>query len=162
MAAFHFGRLFHICIFRAGLSKPFHSFLTDLRVAQFTAAETNGYLYLVPILEESRGMPDLGVEIANVGIQPQTNFLDFHNMLIFLGFLFPLCLLKPIFSVIHDPAYRRDSGGSNFDQIEVLLVRDALRLSGGHNAQLAAVVIDNANLIVTDLLVDLQFLTCYG
>ena len=92
----------------------------------------------------------------------ETDLLEFHNMLIFPRFLFPFCLFKTVFAVIHDAADRRRGRRRDLDQIEFLLIGQPLGFTRGHHAELFALGADQANLIVPDLFVDLQFLTCDG
>ena len=136
--------------------------MTDLRMSQLTAAEPNGNLHLVPLLQEANGVFHLRVEVADIGVQTETDFLDFHDVLIFPGFLFPFGLFEPILAVIHDPADRRRGRRSDFHQVEIFFVGKPLGVPGRHNPQLFAAVPDDADLAVTNLLVNLHLLTCYG
>lgn len=161
MAALQLGRLFHTGELRAGLGEPLHNLMAHLRMAQLAAAEPNRNLHLVPVLQETQGVFHLRVEVADIRIESQTHFLHFHDVLILPGFLFPFGLLKPILAVVHDPAYRRLGGRGNLHQVEILLIGQSLGFPRGHDSQLFPIVADEAHLTVTDLLVDLQFLSCY-
>ena len=107
-------------------------------------------------------MLDLGVEIRYVDVQGQTDLLDLHNMLVFPGFLFPFRLLEAIFAVIHDFADGRVCVGNYLNKIEFLFVCDSQRMFNLDNTKLFAFFVDESNLFVTDLLIDQQFLSCYG
>ena len=79
-------------------------------------------------------------------------------MLIFSCFLFPFSLLKTVFAVVQHLAHRRHSLRCDLYQIEPGFFCSAHGHLNGHNALLLAVSTDQANLTITDLAVDLQFL----
>ena len=76
------------------------------------------------------------------------------QQLISLG-LFPLGLLEAVLAVVHDLADRGLGAGGDFHQVEVLFIGDVQSRRGGHDAQLGAVIPDEADFLITDLLIDL-------
>src|SRR5579885_2969399 len=78
-------------------------------------------------------------------------------------FLRPLLHLVAVLAVVHDPADRRRGVRGDLDQVEVALLREALRLLGAHDAELRPVGVDHphlagANLAVhPNLVVDLGY-----
>ena len=52
--------------------------------------------------------------------------------------------------------------GRDLHQVQVAGIGLFQRLAGGHDAQLGAVGIDNADFLIADLFVDLQFLVANG
>ena len=83
-------------------------------------------------------------------------------MLVFLGFLFLFHLLKAEFAVIHDLTDRRLCVWRDLDQIQVLLKGDPKRVLRGHDAKLRAILPDQTDLFVSDLLIELMIQFAYG
>ena len=157
LAAFELGLLFHRAAFRAQLRKAMEQVLTKRRMCDLTAAETDRNLDLVSVLEETAGVLDLGIQVANVDIGRQANLFDFHDTLILTGFLLALGLLETELAVIHDLAYRRLCLRCDLDQIHALFYGDVLCLLDGYDAELFAVVADQTDFLVADLFIDLMF-----
>src|SRR5206468_9670526 len=65
-------------------------------------------------------------------------------------------------AVVHDPADGRARGGRDLDQIEVPLLRDAVGVFRGHDAELRPVGVDDADLAGPDLGVDARLLFDLG
>ena len=130
--------------------------LADVGVGHFTAAEADGDLDPVTLQEEFLGVSQLHIEVAGVDTGGHTDLLDLHHMLVLFGLLVPFGLLKFEFSVIHELANGRDGVGGNLDQVHTRVIGVALGLRGGHDAELRAVRADQADLAVTDLLIDLM------
>ena len=126
-------------------------------MCDLTAAETDRNLDLVSVLEETAGVLDLGIQVANVDIRRQANLFDFHDTLILTGFLLALGLLETEFAVIHDLAYRRLCLRCDLDQVHALFYGDFLCLLDGYDAELFAVVADQTDFLVADLFIDLMF-----
>ena len=72
------------------------------------AAEANRYLDLVAVLEETAGVFNLYIQVANVNIRGQSNLLGLHDALVFARFFFTLGLFKaePV-SYTHLDVYKR-------------------------------------------------------
>ena len=113
-------------------------------------------------VQKADGVAHLRVEVADIGVETQTNLFNFHNVLILSGFLFALGLFEPILAVVHDTAHRRHGIGRDLHQIQIAIIRHTLRVAGRHHTQLGTVFPDQAHFGVTDLLIDLQFLACDG
>ena len=75
-----------------------------------------------------------------------------------IGFLLLLLLFKAVLAVIQHLAHRRDSLRGDLDQIKSGVLSSAHGHLNADHALLLAVGSDQANLTVTDLTVDLQFL----
>ena len=71
-------------------------------------------------------------------------------MLVLSGLFFPLALLEPELSVVHQLAHRRGGLGRDLDQIQALLVSDPQRLRRGHDSKLLTLGADQADLFVID------------
>ena len=158
MTSLKLGGLFEHTVFRHQFHKTIHNILTQFGVSHFTSAESDRNLELIAILKELGGLLDLGIKIANIDIQRETNFLYLDNALILAGFLFSLGLLKAIFAVIHDSTNRRSGLRGNFYQIEILFDGETLGLLGIHDSELFSVNTYQSDFLVPDVLVDGQFL----
>ena len=102
-------------------------------------------------------MIDLRLQIVGVNIQRKLNLFHLDDALVFACLFFPLLLLKAIFAVVHDFADRRFRVRSNFYEIQILLQGKFLRVSNRHDTQLLAVVGNDADFSVADIIVELQF-----
>lgn len=162
MTPFHLRGLIHRSGFGTRLGKTLHRLETQFGVAELTAAEADGHLHAVAVLQKANGVTHFGVEIPDVGVETETDFLDLRDMLIFTGFLLALRLFEPILTVVHDTANGRDSVRRDLHQIQIVFIRDLLSISGGHNAHLLTVGSDHTDFGVADLFIDLQFLACDG
>ena len=107
-------------------------------------------------------MIHFGIEIIGIDIQRKTNLLDLNDLLVFFRFLFPLCLLEPIFAVIHNPANVRGGLRRDVYKVKTLFGRNLERLFGRHNAKLAAVGINDADFLLPDVLIDVQVFFANG
>ena len=75
-------------------------------------------------------------------------------MLVLSGFLFPLALLEPELSVVHQLADRGRRLRRDLDQIQALLVGDSQRVCGRHDAQLFSLGANQADFLVRDILIE--------
>lgn len=108
-------------------------------MSQLPAAEANEHLDLIAVFHKPFGLLDFGVEIVHIDIKPQLNLFELDNFLAFSSLFFPLGLLKPVLSIIHDFADRRFGIRCDFYQIGVALRSLFQRRFDRHNAKLAAV-----------------------
>ena len=104
----------------------------------------------------------LRLKIVGVDIQGKADLLNLNDTLVSSRFLFALGLFKAELAIVDDFAHRRVCLGSDLHQVQIFLLRNFQRLAQGHDAQLVAVRIDHAKLLIPDLLVDLQFLFANG
>lgn len=81
------------------------------------------------------------------------NLFDLHHVLVFSGLFFPLALLEPELAVVHQLAHGGNGLRRDLDQVQALLVGDLQSFRRGHDAELLALGTDQANLLVSDLLV---------
>ena len=91
-------------------------------MGDFTTSESDRNLNLVAAFQELYSRLQLGVKIMVVNIRGEANLLNRNNLLIFAVFLFPLCKLKLMFSIVHNLA---DGGlclGSNLNQIKIFII----------------------------------------
>src|SRR5262249_18418705 len=108
----------------AGLDKvllePFQQRVTQLFVGYLAAAEVNGRLYFIPLLQYSGRMVLLEIIIVFVGARPELDLFYSDDCLFGLGlFRFLLLLVLPL-PKIDNAAYGRIGLRSNFHQVEPL------------------------------------------
>ena len=78
-------------------------------MGDLTAAEANGYLNLIAVLQEADRHLRLGVHIVFFDGGRQLHFLDIDNALIFPVLPLPLCLFVAVLVIIQQFTYRRNS-----------------------------------------------------
>ena len=157
LAAFELGLLFHRAAICAQFREAMEQILTERRMRNLTAAETDRNLDLVAVLEEAAGVLYLGVQVADVDVGGQANLFDLHDALILARFLFALGLLETEFAVVHDFADRRLGLRGDLDQIHALFHGGFLRFLDGDDTELLAVVVNQTDFSVADLFIDLMF-----
>ena len=91
-----------------------------------------------------------------VDLGPELDFLDLDDVLVPLRFARALLLLVLILPVIHDPADGRHRRGGDLHEVEPLLPGDGQGLRRGHDAQLLAGVINDADFTNADAFVDAE------
>ena len=126
-------------------------------MGDLTAAETDGHLDLVPVLQELDRVARLDGHVIFTDGGRKLHFLDFNDLLVFPQLLFPLGLLVAMLVVVQQLADRRLGVGNDFHQIQLRLFRQFQRPTYRDNPQLSAVRADQADLTVTNFLIDLQF-----
>ena len=77
-------------------------------------------------------------------------------MLVLPGFLLPFALLKAVLAVVHELTHRRDRLGRDLYQVQALFISDAQGLICGHNAQLFSAAADQAQFLVSNVLIQLM------
>ena len=128
--------------------------LTAFRVNELPAAEHDGDLDLVLVLEEPHHVALLGGVVVRVDLRAELDLLDGDRALVLAGLLRLLLLLVAPLAVVHDPADRRTGVRRHLDQVEVRGDRDVLGLGQLHDAPILTVGVDQAHLIRADRVVD--------
>ena len=98
-------------------------------------------------------MPDLGLEIVVIGLGTDLDFLDLHHSLAFLGLLLLFLRLVLELAVVHNLADGRRGLRSNLHKVHIFLDSHVLRGCQRHDTELLALRTDQADLLVSDLLV---------
>lgn len=147
------------CAFNAAELSHFRSHTlqlssADLRMRDFTAAETDGQLHLVAVIQKLLDVAKLGLEIMLVNRRAQTDFFDIHNLLVLAGFLVFLLQFIAELPVIHNAAYRRFGGWSDIDKIKVRVRRELHRFTERLDSQLLSVSADQTNFFGSNFLID--------
>ena len=156
-AALQLGGLFHIAYIGTGLCKALHDTVPQLGMRHLTAAEADGHLDAVAGRKELLGLVHLGIKIVGINVQGKPGLLHLYGLLVLPGFLFALGLLKAVFAVIHNAAYRRLGLRRYLYEIQVLFLRHVVGIAGGHDPQLLAFSTDHSYFLVADLFIDLMF-----
>ena len=133
----------------------------DLAVHQLAAAEDHGALDLVAVLEEPLGVAPLELEVVLVDLGAELHLLDLDVPLVLARLRLPLGLLVEELSRVHDPADGRGGGGRDLHEVEALLLGEHEGLGRGHDPELAAVLVDDTDLLGADAVVDADRLAVY-
>src|SRR6185503_15300148 len=126
----------------------------DLVVRHLPAPEDHGGLHLVAVEQEALRVALLELEVVLVDLGPELHFLHLDVLLVLARLRLPLGLLVEELSGVHDPADGRHGGGRDLHEVEALLLGDGEGLGRGHDAELGAVVVDDADFLGADAIVD--------
>ena len=112
------------------------------------AAEFQPELHLGAVVEKALGVTQLGEKIVRLDAGSELDLLDLAGGRFHMARF--LLLLVNVLVEVHDPADGRLRVRSNFDQVEIELLRQAHRLGSGHHSQLRALGRNHPNLRRTD------------
>ena len=138
----------------SSVDQPLQDAPADLRVRVFAAAEEDRRLHLVAFAEEALDVLLLELVVVLVDLRPELDFLDLDDLLVLLRRPRALLLLVLVLAEVHDPADRRHGRRRNLHQVQSLASRERERLRRRHDAELLAVVVDDANFAHPDSFVD--------
>lgn len=142
------------------LNKAIDDGIAELAVSHLAALEAKRGLYLVALIEEAHGLILFGLVVMLVDGDRELDFLDGDNFLLLAGGAVALVLFVQILAVILDAANRRDRVGRNFHQVETTLAGNFQSFKRGKDAELRAVLINDADLAGADSFVDTNKLLC--
>ena len=97
---------------------------------------------LVPRLQEAKHVLLLGGVVAHVDLRAELHFLGLDLALVLASLLGLDGLVVLELSVVHDAAHRRLGVRGDLDQVEILVIRDALSLRHRVDSQLRSVKAD--------------------
>jgi len=126
----------------------------SLGVCLLAAAEHDRHLDLVLLAQEALDVAALRVVVVVGDLRPQLDLAHVDLLLVLARGLGLLLLLVLVLRVVEQPRDRRARIGGHLDQVEVALLRHRQRLVGLGDADLAAVLVDEADLRHPDPLVD--------
>ncbi len=129
-------------------------YLAALGVRHLAPAEHDRDLHLLPLLEEPQDVALLGLVVVRRDLRPQLHLADRHLLLVLARRLLLLLLLVLVLRVVEHAADGRARLGGDLDEVEVPLARILERLVGLHDADLLALLVDQAYLGDTNTLVD--------
>src|SRR5215207_667385 len=126
----------------------------ELGVGHLTAAEHDGDLHLVALLEEPLDVALLRLVVVRVDLGPHLHLFEGHQALLAPGFLGLDGLLVLELRVVHQLDHRRTGHRGHLDHVEVLLAGHPQRGLGVHHPELLAVGADHPDLGGPDPVVD--------
>lgn len=121
----HFPRLLRrsvldFSIFRKLLDDAFHHFSAFFDVSHFATPEKHGDLNLVVVLEKANCFLDFEVDVVLASFRADANLFQFG--LVSFVLRSPLTLVVLELTEVHDATNRRLGLGSDFDQVETLIL----------------------------------------
>ena len=122
-----------------------------------TAAETNGHLHLIALGQKLLRLADLGVEVVRVDVEGKADLLDVDDLLVFLRFLVAFLHLEAVLPVIQEFAHGRLRLRCDLHEVQIFFFRFCKRVARGHDAELAAVRVDDTHLSVANAFIDFHF-----
>lgn len=123
----------------------FHHASAFLNVSHFSAAEDDGDLNFVLVLQESLRLVDFETDVVLTCFRSQANLLCLAVMAVPLAMLF-LAFVVLVLAVIHDTADGWFFSGSHFNQVESHVASTGQGVFGGKYAELFTFFADNADL----------------
>lgn len=154
VAAFDFRLLFYNGSVAELFCHLVEQYFAQLRMAHFTAAEHDRDLDLVAVLQKAGCILELNAKVMVFNTGAQLDFFDFKDFLFLAGFFFPFLLLVTIFAIIQYLAYRRTCLRRDFHQVQVVFHGHVDGVTAGHDTQLLSVLVDDADLSRTDIVID--------
>ena len=119
-------------------------------MSHFAPAETQRHFHFHVIAHEVDGMGQLRREIVRINARAELDFLHAIGVLVLLAFLFLFGLLVAVFAEIDNAAHWRRGIGCDFDEIHTLLPGEVDSFGESHDAELGALVTDNADFAGAD------------
>src|SRR5215213_9562578 len=129
----------------------------ELGVGHLAAAEHDGDLDLVALLEEPLDVTLLGLVVVRVDLGPHLHLFEGHQVLLAPGFLGLDGLLVLELRVVHQLDHRRAGHRGHLDHVEVLGAGHPQGLLGVHHPELFAGGADHPDLRGPDPVVDPWF-----
>src|ERR671914_585362 len=129
----------------------------ELGVGHLAAAEHDGDLDLVALLEEPLDVTLLGRVVVRVDLGPHLHLFEGHQVLLAPGLFGLDGLLVLELRVVHQLDHRRPGHRGHLDQVEVVLAGHPHRGLGVHHPELLAVGADHSDLGGPDPVVDPWF-----
>src|ERR1035437_3829096 len=105
------------------LDEPVENFPPVVEARHLAAAELDGGLHLVALLQEPEDVLQLEVVIVLVDVRPELDFLDLGDLLLLLAFVLFLLLLERELAEVHDLADRGIGLLSDHHDVEPFLAR---------------------------------------
>src|SRR6266699_1459236 len=134
----------------------------ELLVGELPAAEAQGDLDLVALLEEPPDRAHFHVVIVIVNHGPELDLLDLDDLLLFarLGGLLLLLVLE--FAVVEDFADRGGLVGDDLDEVQPRFGGDGERVADRHDAVVLSLLIDQLHLADANLIIDARAVLLNG
>ncbi len=122
-------------------------------MGHLAAAKRDCGLHLVSALKKSHNVISLDFKVVLASPRSELNFLKLNGSLVLSRVVLALTLLIQKFSVVDDPANRRDRPRRNFNQVEPPGACGFKGIPRRHDAKLFALLINHANFLGANPLV---------
>ncbi len=152
--AFHARHEFNDADVAHVLDQAIDDVVTEVAMCHLAALETERRLDLVAFTEEADCLVFLGLIIMLIDGDRKFHFLHDDDFLLLARGAIALVLFVQELSIVLNTADRRNSVGRNFYQVKATLTSDFQCLERLQNAQLVALVVNDADFTGTDLIVD--------
>src|SRR5262249_49221821 len=123
-------------------------------VDDLAAAERDDEPDLIPLFEEPPDVANLELVVVVVGLRPELDLFDLDDRRVLLRLVGLLRLLVLELPVVHDAADGRHGLGRDLAEVEPSVFRHTQRLVRRHDAELAVVIRDDADLRHANATVD--------
>ena len=107
-----------------------------IHASHLTTAEAQSHFDFISFFDKAKSILQLDVKIVLFNVRAKFDFLDADDFLLLLSLFLPFLLFLSILTKIHDTADRRFCLRSDLDEIKMLLLRHAKRLTRRHDAEL--------------------------
>lgn len=151
---FHPGHKLHHTVLTNVLDQPVDDGVAELAVGHLTSLKTERGLHLIAFLQEADRLVAAGLVIVVVDGDGEFDFLDGDHLLPFAGGAVALFFLVEEFAVVLYAADGRNGSGRDFHQVETAFTSDLQRFKRGKDAELLALLVDDADFAGADALVD--------
>src|SRR5437879_3782406 len=125
---------------------------------QLSTAEHDRDLDLLTLLQERPHAAELRLEVVVGDLRPKLHLLELDDVLAAALVLLPLDRLELVATVVEQPAHGRAGLRCHLDQIDAFFSCDPLSRVEAQDAQLVVLIVDQANLVGSDLFVDPKLL----
>ena len=114
--------------------EPIEKVLADVLVHHLAAAEHDGELDLVALLEEGLDGMELRLEVMLADLGAKLHFFDLDDVVLAASIFIFLQALEFELAVVHDPGYRRLRLGRDLHKVHFPLDRESLCAVDRHHA----------------------------
>ena len=136
---------FHACDVIQALHDTIDERLAHLWMGNFAPSERDRDFHLVAAFEQLGRRARLEVDVVVIDLRLHAHFAELHVLLVLLRLtvLLRLLVLEP--AKVHEPRDRRACASGNLDEVDIALPRHRDRFARADNANLRAVLVDQAN-----------------
>jgi hypothetical protein len=143
--AFHARMKLHNATFADILNQAIDDLISQLAVGHLPAAEPQGRLHFISLVEKANRLVFLGLVVVLVDGDRELNFLDGDDLLLFARSPFALIFFVQIFAVVLNAADRRHGVGRDLYQVEAAFAGNFESFKGWENAELFSIFVNDAN-----------------
>jgi hypothetical protein len=152
--AFHPGHELNDTVVANVLDQPVDNGVSELAVSHLAPLKPKRGLHLVAVLQEADRLVAAGLVVVVVDGNRELDFLDGDGLLALAGRALALLFLVEKLAVVLNAANRRHRGRRDFNQVETALAGNFERFKWGKDAELLALLVDDADFAGADALID--------